>query len=499
MKTMKKYIPILLITVLLASCGKEFLNKQPHEFTDAVFWKTGAQAEAALAGVYTPLQDEEALGGEEWCSMEAFSDNGYENDNYSDFIAMSEFRANQNTEGDLSLNSYRSYYKTIKRATDVLTNVPNITMDAAQQKRILGEANFLLSFAYYQMAIRYGGVPIYNSNDPAASLVRATAAKTWETIETGLKTATTQLAWEHQEGRPGLGAAWGMLAKVYAHESKWSDAKTAAETVISSGKHSLYANYGRLFTIESENESEILFGLGARLGEYPITPVLMLPNNVWGGTHDEPMGEGWRLVSATLHFYNSYQTGDLRKAATVAKRGVDKITYHGSTDILQAPNNQSPIVCIKYNTPYEAEYTGWAAGLNVPALRYADILLIHAEAIMNSNGGGPANRTVGVAAAAVSFNKVRQRAGLPAIASPNFNDLMYERRMELAFEGGDRHFDLVRWGLATEVYNALAAEGTYKPKRTYINATHRLLPYPQREIDNSNGTITQNPGYSGSK
>lgn len=497
MNTMKKYIPILLMLVLLASCGKDFLNKQPHEFTDAVFWKTAAQAESALGGVYTPLQDEEALGGEEWCSMECFSDNGYMNDPYSDFVAMSEFRANQNLEGDLSLNSYKSYYKTIKRATDVLTNVPNITMDATQQKRILGEANFLLSFAYFQMAIRYGGVPIYNSNDPSASLVRATAAKTWEIIETGLKTATTQLDWNHQEGRPGLGAAWGMLAKVYAHESKWAEAKAAAEMVVNSSKHSLTTNYVDIFTIEHENDSEILWGLGARLGEYPITPVLMLPNNVWNGLHDEPMGEGWRLVSATLGFYNAYQAGDRRKSATVAKRGVDVITYNGSTDILQAPNNQSPVVCVKYNAPYKDSYVGWAAGLNVPALRYADILLIHAEATMNLNGGGPANRSVGVAAAATSFNKVRQRAGLAAISAPTFNDLMYERRMELAFEGGDRHFDLVRWGLAAEVYNALPAEGTYKPKRTYVQATHRLLPYPQREIDNSSGTIKQNPGYAG--
>jgi hypothetical protein len=410
---------------------------------------------------------------------------------------MSEFRANQNLEGDLSLNSYKSYYKTIKRATDVLTNVPNITMDATQQKRILGEANFLLSFAYFQMAIRYGGVPIYNSNDPSASLVRATAAKTWEIIETGLKTATTQLDWNHQEGRPGLGAAWGMLAKVYAHESKWAEAKAAAEMVVNSSKHSLTTNYVDIFTIEHENDSEILWGLGARLGEYPITPVLMLPNNVWNGLHDEPMGEGWRLVSATLGFYNAYQAGDRRKSATVAKRGVDVITYNGSTDILQAPNNQSPVVCVKYNAPYKDSYVGWAAGLNVPALRYADILLIHAEATMNLNGGGPANRSVGVAAAATSFNKVRQRAGLAAISAPTFNDLMYERRMELAFEGGDRHFDLVRWGLAAEVYNALTAEGTYKPKRTYVQATHRLLPYPQREIDNSSGTIKQNPGYAG--
>jgi hypothetical protein len=290
-----------------------------------------------------------------------------------------------------------------------------------------------------------------------------------------------------------------MLAKVYAHEAKWAEAKTAAETVINSGKHSLTSSYADIFSIGHENDSEILWGLGARLGEYPITPVLMLPNNVWNGLHEEPMGEGWRLVSATLAFYNSYQVGDLRKAATVAKRGVDVITYNGSTDVLQAPNNQSPVVCVKYNAPYKDSYVGWAAGLNVPALRYADVLLIDAEAIIRLNGGGPGARTSGVSAAATPFNLVRQRAGLPAIAAPSFNNLMYERRMELAFEGGDRHFDLVRWGLAAEVYNALTAEGTYKPARTFVAGTHGLLPYPQREIDNSNGTITQNPGYAGAK
>ncbi len=493
---MKKIIIYSVVLFALTSCAKDFLDKQPHEFTDAVFWKTADQAESALAGVYSPLQGEEALGGEEWCGIEAFSDNAYLNDNYSDYIAMSEFRALENNEGDLSHNSYVEYYQTIKRATDVLTNVPNISMDAAQQKRILGEANFLLAFAYYQEACRYGGLPIYDSNNPDASLVRATEDQTWAVIETSLKTATTQLDWSHEEGRPGLGAAWGMLAKVYAHQGKWTEAKEAAETVISSGHHSLTPSYADVFTIEHENNSEILWGLGARLDSYPITPILMLPNNVWGGLHDEPLGEGWRLVSATESFYDSYQAGDLRKAATVAKRGVDVITYNGVTDVLQAPNNQSPVVCVKYQSPYKDSYTGWAAGLNVPALRYSDILLIDAEAIMNLNGGGPTHRTVGVSAAATSFNLVRTRAGLAAISAPTFNDLMYERRMELAFEGGDRHFDLVRWGLAAEVYNSLPAEGSYKPARNYVPTTHRLLPFPQAEIDNSNGTITQNPGYS---
>ena len=147
-------------------------------------------------------------------------------------------------------------------------------------------------------------------------------------------------------------------------------------------------------------------------------------------------------------------------------------------------------------SPYAIEYTGWAAGLNVPVLRLSDVLLIHAEAIMNLNGGGPGNRTVGVGAAATSLNTVRERAGLDPIASPTFNDLMYERKVELAFEGGDRHFDLVRWELAEEVYDNLPAEGSYKPARNFDPAIHVLLPYPQRELDNSGGSITQNPGYN---
>ena len=495
---MKKYIPVLAIIFALTSCGEDFLNKEPHEFTSAVYWKTADQAEAGLAGAYSPLQDEEALGGEDWCGMECFSDNAYMNDNgYPDYISMTEFRATQNVEGDLDRYSYISYYKVIKRAADVLQNVPGIDMDEAQKNRILGEANFLQAFSYYQLAARYGGLPLYDPNDSESSLVRATAEETWAVIEADLKAATTQLTWDHQEGRPGLGAAWGFLAKVYAYEEKWADAKTAAEMVINSGRHELFPDYGQLFTIENENASEILFGLGARQGEYPITPVLYLPNDVWGGTHPEQTGLGWRLVSPTEAFYEAYQPDDLRKAATVAKRDVDVVTFNGSTDIIKCPNNQSPVVCIKFMAPYAQTAEEWAPGLNVPAFRYADVLLIDAEAIMMLNGGGPANREAGIAAAAEPFNLVRERAGLDPIAAPTFNDLMYERRMELAFEGGDRHFDLVRWGLAGEVYNSQPAEGTYKPARTFDPAIHSLMPYPQREIDNSGGSIEQNPGYGG--
>ncbi|MFT4156259.1 RagB/SusD family nutrient uptake outer membrane protein [Parafilimonas sp.] len=496
---MKKLLYLIsTIAILLSSCSKDFLKTDPHTYTEAVYWKSATDAEEGLAGAYSPLQGEEALGGEEWCGMEAFSDIGYLNDNsYTDFLSMAEFRATQNNEGDLSLNAYKEYYQTIKRANDVLVNVPDISMDEDEKQRILGEANFLIGYCYFTLVRRYGGVPLYDPENVDASVsVRATEDETWAAIETALTAATEQLSYTHDQGRPGLGAAYGLLAKVYAYEEKWDEAKTAAEVVINSGEHDLYAVYSDLFSLDHENTTEHLWSLGARYGTYPITPILYLPNNVWNGNHSESLGAGWRLVSATNLFYDSYEDGDVRKKATVAKRDVDTVTYNGYTDILQAPNNLSDVVCVKFMQPYEDGYTDWTAGLDVPALRYADVLLIDAEAIMNLNGGGPDNRTVGVPAAAESFNKVRERAGLSAIASPTFNDLMYEREMELAFEGGDRHFDLVRWGLAAEIYNSISAEGTYKPARTFVSPKNDLLPYPQNEIDVSGGTITQNPGYN---
>src|SRR3546814_6343667 len=89
MIAMKKLVSIGLVSAVVCwGCSDSFLDSEPHEFTDAVFWQTAEQAEGALAGAYSPLQDEEALGGEEWCGMEAFSDIGNMNANYSDFIAM---------------------------------------------------------------------------------------------------------------------------------------------------------------------------------------------------------------------------------------------------------------------------------------------------------------------------------------------------------------------------------------------------------------------------
>src|SRR5690606_18535851 len=147
------------------------------------------------------------------------------------------------TENDLSLNSYKEYFQVIKRSSDVLAHVPDIDMDEAQKKRILGEANFLRAYGYFTEVIRYGGVPLYDPLNAEAAATRATEEEIWATIESSLVAATSQLSFDHAEGRPGAGAAWGLLAKVYAYQKKWPESKSAAEMVINSGKHSLYPVY----------------------------------------------------------------------------------------------------------------------------------------------------------------------------------------------------------------------------------------------------------------
>ena len=181
---MKKYILFILILVAFSSCEK-FLDKQPHVFTSAIFWQTADQADAALAGAYGALQGEECLGGEDWCGMECWSDNAYLNDTgYPDYIAMTEFRATQNLmEGDLCGLAYGEYYQSIKRCGDVLANVPGMSINEDTKKRILGEANFVQAFCYYELAARYGGLPLYDANNPQSSLVRASSEETWAKIE----------------------------------------------------------------------------------------------------------------------------------------------------------------------------------------------------------------------------------------------------------------------------------------------------------------------------
>ena len=525
--------------LLFAGCGIMFsscdLDKSPYG--NASFWGSKEEVELGLNAAYTPLYEEEGYGRGQWWA-DASDDISVNRDKPND-IALTNFTASINSSSG-QLDNWEIMYQVIRRANDVMRyTTPSIEMTAHDRDRILGEANFLCAYSYFYLAKRYGGLPFYDYREPdKINVPRSTKEETYTKIEAYLKDAIThfetQGLWVYEGndaslwGKPNLGAAYGLLAKLYAHWGKYAEAKKAAEMVINSGYYQLNTTdnngYANLFSLAGEKSNEVLFNLSNKNIRHhgTVTSVICLSGKMSGGT-------GWRYFAPTQSLFKAYESGDLRRAVILKQEG-DLVSYKPFIKMLQQAEDEAalkakrPAVTIsapqpilkehisdmgtgfmgsKYLAAYDQlETWSWESGQDIPLLRYSDILLIHAEAQIFLAGGGSNNRTQGVAAAAKSFNEVRVRAfgndASKAIAAPTFDDLVKERRCELAYED-ERHFDLVRWGLAKEVYASSSA--VTPAKRTFDPVKDAHFPLPQTEIDNSHGMLTNNPlaGYSSFK
>ena len=502
---MKLYKILFIIPLfLLASCD---LDREPFGVSN--FWNNEADAWLGLNAAYEPFYNEEGFGrGHFWAGPA--SDDMVINRNKNDDDQLTKFIATSNASGG-QFSNWQLMYRTIRRANDVMANVPNITMSDKSRDLILGEANFLCAYTYFYLAKRYGGLPFYDWRKPLEiNKPRETKTETYIRIEAYLKEAIShfeaQGAWTREKddlGRPNLGAAYGLLAKVYAHWGKYAEAKAAAEKVINSGKYSLDKTgnngYAHLFSLAGEKHDEVLFNLVNKpiRNQGTVTSVILLSGTLSGGT-------GWYYFAPTKSLYDAFQAGDLRRRVTLAGEG-DEVHFLGKTTVLTSTmirDMTTGYMGTKYSAAYnELTSWNWETGADVPLLRYSDVLLIHAEAEIFLAGGGPANRTKGVPAAASSFNEVRVRAFggdlTKAIAAPTFNDLVRERRCELAYED-ERHYDLVRWGLAKEVYAAATTVTDPRGPRSFDPVKNAHFPIPQKEIENTDYLLVNNPkpGYS---
>lgn len=509
-----KLYKLLFLVPLFASCE---LDKEPYGLAD--LWATEGNAQKGLDAAYQPFYEEEGFGRGHWWAG-PLSDDMVVNRDKPEIIRLATFTDRSNTSGGMADN-WKYMYRVIRRSNDVLKNVPNIDMSESKKNIMLGEANFLCAYSYFFLAKRFGGLPFYDYKEPDNfNKPRETKQKTYENIEAYLKAAISYFEkenlWERTSsdwGRPNLGAAYGLLAKVYAHWGKFDLAKSAAEEVINSGIYGLDKTndngFDHLFSIDGEKHKEVLFNLTNKeiRNEGTITSTVLMSEKLTDG-------KGWYYFAPTQSLrdaFNAFGQEDKRRKTTIVGEG-DVVSYIGKEFVLTTdPNFDSSkpeyagkgsirdmstgYMCAKYSNAYKKlNQWQWESGADVPLLRYADVLLIHAEAIMQLAGANANNRDEGVPAAAKSFNEVHQRAGLSYIAAPTFMDLVKERRCELAYED-ERHYDLVRWELAKEVY---ASENDPYGGRTFDPAKDRHLPLPQKEIDNSNGVLINNPapGYS---
>ncbi len=473
---MKPYI--LLVTALLSfagGCAK--LDVVPESaFTPSNFYANLDDATAAVSAAYDPLGTNEFY----WQSMPSLQDQSTDDCEWGNGRNTSNTSKNEVDRYTFTPSTITFFqvwtrcYQGINRANAVIGRVPGITTgNEALKARLIGEATFARAFYYFSLVRLYGGVPLLTSETTELNNLtkpRASVEEVYAQLIGDLVAAETALPNKYTGsdiGRPTKGAAKALLAKVYLTRQEWSKASAKCKEVIDLGVYDLWANYSEVFLLANENGKESIFDVQAisgGLNEGSALQGYFRPNFDRAGFGDDPV---------TQNHYEAYPAGDKRRDVNV------KLYTRTSTPAAPA-SIAYPCYVAKYLDPTATSNNDGAN--NFPVLRYADVLLMYAEAL-NEQGAGNAD-------AYAAINRLRKRAGLAdlsGLTQDRFRDaVLLERRLELAFEG-HRWYDLVRTG---RLVSAVKAQNPAIP----VLPHHLLYPIPQTERD-VNPLLTQNPGY----
>ncbi|MCX2741014.1 RagB/SusD family nutrient uptake outer membrane protein [Pontibacter anaerobius] len=469
----------------LASCSEDFLDVEPEGVgVGEDFFTTAEHARLAINSVYGNLREWNNIAFAHLAITTITSDNAAKGSVPGDAGFLDDFDNFTLTATEGQLNGYwNGQYQAINLTNQVLTNVPQITMDATEKERILAEAKFFRAYHYFNLVRAFGGVPLRLSvpvpgeqEDPATlNIPRSSAEEVYTQIIQDLTEAAADLPnrGAAERGRATQGAALGMLAKVQLYQRNWQEVINLANQIEGLG-YGLVEDYYSIFRIAGEHNNESLFEIEAQT----IPGNCGASNSQWAEVQGVRAQFGWGFVEPTEDLVNAYEEGDERLEATILFRG--ETTPEG--DVIN-PNAPNPRYNQKAYVPsFITNECGYAKDQNVRILRFAEVLLMRAEA---------ANELGDTQQALADLNRVRVRAGLDPIESASQEELRqiiwHERRVELALENGDRFFDLVRQGRAAEV---LQAQG-----KQFTEGVNEAMPIPQQQIILSGGTLTQNPGY----
>ncbi len=494
---MKLIIKISFCFLLITSCSEEFLEKSPIVgVTDENFYRTDADAIAAVNAAYATLQFQISPAGHfRWFwgdIMSDDSDKGGSGDNdANDLLQLETFKGRANT--DLLESEWAANYEGIYRANVVLEKVPPIVMDEKLKARILGEAKFIRAWNFYNLVIMFGDVPLADHvlAPSEYNMPRTAKDKVWDLIEKDLTEASTVLLLKSEYdiadlGRITKGAAQALLAKAYLWRKKYSEAKSVTEQIINTNQYQLVSDYADIFTLDGENNSESVFEIqymnasGGNWGKNNANEGSF--TNVFTRARGQFAGFGFNIPTQNFvdeFFKEGFE--DPRLKSTVFRIG-DNMGDRGKFTIEATGGFTNKYYSKKYfnNKSEDAPFgdPNPNGGSNDRVIRYADVLLMHAEASYHSGDE---------ASAKSSLNAVRKRVKIPDInASGNalIEAIYRERRIELGLEA-HRFFDLVRTGKASAV---LADKG-------FTIGVHELFPIPQAQILATNGALSQNPGY----
>lgn len=484
MKKINIYILTALIT--LSSC-EAFLSEDPKSsISSENFFKTQSDALVSINAIYS------SITGYYSNSASYIGDVSTEIANLGEGnggLDVMEYTTVDGTVRDV----WSVLYRTINYANLSMKHIPEIQMDQAIKERCIAEARFLRALSYFELVKCFGGVPKITEPTVDESnnyLPRATSDEIYELIIQDLEHAESVLKNTTEVGRPTSGAAKAMLAKVYIQRGDWVNTLKKTSEVIQLGIYNLCPNYKDVFDVTKENGIEHIFSIQFKSGDVKgggssYTPRFASRNpNIM--LHGLIAGSG---IAAESKFYNSIPDHYRKEISIVAEfpsQHYPEITIKGIA--------QAGPCCMKYWDPNYGVNIG-GGDTNWIVVRYADVLLMHAEAENEINGP--------TADAYEKINAVRQRARdrnankidepEELIELPNLENLSKEefreavakeRAWELCFEGHHR-WDLLRTNKFLEVMKESGQEPQEK---------HLLLPIPFLEIE-ANPNLTQNPNY----
>lgn len=511
MKNIKSYI--LSVSILLAGiftgCNNSFLEEIPRdELSDASFWKSQDDVEKFTTSLYRYTLDP----GNYVIMLDSYTDNAVP---IHVSAAQGQISAGRATSDNAHFKQvWKATYQGIRRCNICLQNIDQVPMSETVKDIYKGEAYFLRGFFYATLLRLYGGVPLLekpldlNEAIPA----RNTEEEVYNFIINDLDKAVSLLPKKQEKlGRATKGAALAEKAVISNFMNKYENAAQFAKSVIDMNLYSLYPNYGDLFSPDHENNEEVIFdhqymenakdyNLGSWIDQY------FAPRMIGGWEAVSPTKDLVDLYeckdgksieeSAMFDENNPFANRDPRFDYTILYEGKEFAGQEYKVNIGAGNSTRTGYTICKYINPQNAgmNYPGWT---NFIYIRYAEILLIYAEAQNEISGPDP---TVYKA-----VNDVRARVGMPPLPENLTKDQMRERirkerRIEFAFEG-IHLFDLRRWKTAekalTKPVYGMKINGDYlwvetrdfNPERDYRWAI------PLNEIDLSQGTLTQNPGW----